>query len=164
MVNASAFEGFRRVLRHRKMTQEIKKLRMRRPTTTPPMMAPILIFFDLAPVVIAVDDAEDDERGGMEEEVPREAAQGCNVSEWQVLVIAKKWLMLTVVHEVVKPDRSLNRIGCWIDLGHGDNECAKVKHGISKNIRAIQSDTQTYCCPSEIGPESQLSGEEVTFV
>jgi hypothetical protein len=85
MVNASALEGFRQLLRHQKMSQAIKKPRIRRPTTTPPMMAPIPIFFDLALVVIAVDEAEDDDtkdddegddgRGGTEE-VPREAAQG----------------------------------------------------------------------------------------
>ena len=47
-------------------------------------------------------------------------------------IIPKKWLILNVVHEVVKPDRSFNRIGCWIDLGHGNDECDKVEYGISK--------------------------------
>lgn len=74
---------------------------------------------------------------------------------------SKKWLILIVVHEVVEPNRSLDRVGCWIDLSHSDNERAKVKHEISR-AQAIRSDRQlTYCCSSEIRPESQLSGKTV---
>jgi hypothetical protein len=94
------------------MSQAIKKPRARRVTTPPEMIAPIPMFFDLAPVAIAGDEVhdEDDETGWMEEDPRKSYLEKLSKVVMSVngrRAVSKKWLKLTVVHDVVEPNRSL---------------------------------------------------------
>jgi hypothetical protein len=71
-------------------------------------------------------------------------------------VIPNKWLMITAVHEVVGPDCPLARSDIGLTSAMVTTSVLKLKR------RSQHADRQIYRCLLEIGPESQLSGKEVT--